>query len=37
MYIRAKKYKEFNKSQAVFEFYKNYANIVAPILKEEEY
>ena len=37
MYIRAKKYKEFDKSQAVFEFYKNYANIVAPILKEEEY
>ena len=37
MFIRTKKYKEFDKSQAVFEFYKNYANIVAPILKEEEY
>lgn len=36
MFIRTKKYKEFDKSQAVFEFYKNYANIVAPILKEEE-
>ena len=36
MFIRTKKYKEFDKSQAVFEFYKNYANIVAPILKDEE-
>ena len=28
---------KFDKSQAVFEFYKNYANVVAPIFKEEEY
>ena len=37
MFVHQKKYKEFDKSQAVFEFYKNYANIVAPILTEEEY
>ena len=27
---------KFDKSQAIFEFYKNYANVVMPVLKDEE-
>ena len=30
------KYKYFDKSAAIYSFYTNYANIIAPLLVEEE-